>query len=314
MQIMNDSGERRWEERRVDTTVCRLFMHVVESKSLAEAAEQLHLSQPTVSRQLQQLEAELGTRLFNRDGRTLQLNEAGERVYQHAASLLAQEQQLKDELGSLRDPARGIVHIGAGLTPSIYLLPAFFASYRRMYPGVEFSVRTGSSEEIVELLHRRTVALGVVTTVPDNTEGYVCTPLFTDPLRLVVRPDDPLAVQNAIPFRQLADIPLILLHERSGLRRLIDSVAIQHAVELHPVMETDNLESMNRLVQAGIGAAFLPESAVYEDVRSGRLRTVEIADVSLGSRTISLLHPSGAVAAAPAQFAAYLHRQTRRAE
>ncbi|MBX5435768.1 MAG: LysR family transcriptional regulator [Alicyclobacillaceae bacterium] len=282
----------------------RTFVRIVESQTLVKAAEALHVTQPTLTRHIHQLEQRVGLPLFDRSGKRLTLNRAGELMYEYAKRCIALEERMRDELGQLADPEVGTVLVGAGLTPSIYLLPPVFAEYRLRHPKVKFQVRTGSSRQVCAMLAQREVDIGIVTTVEDGPD-WVLTPLIQDDLLLVVSPNHPLATAGPVSMRTVCRHPFVLMREGSGLRRIVSELAAQHGVSLEVAMETDSLESMNRLVQHGVGVAVLPRSSVQDDIAESRLVVVELTE-PLPSRTITLVARRGLMPACAAQFAEVL--------
>lgn len=285
----------------------KALLMVVESESLLRAADKLHVSQPTMSRQIQQLEEQLGTPLFDRVGKRLILNRAGELAYEVAKRCVGLEQRLHDDLHSLGDPEVGTIHIGAGLTPSIHLLPPLLAAYRRAHPGVRFSIQTGSSRAMLAALRQRDVDVAVVTTLGRASDPVTTRPLIDDPLLLVAAPAVQASPGTApVSFASLAQRPFVLLDEGSGLRDLVLDLAHQHGVALSIAAETDSLESISRLVQAGVGVSILPASSVREDIQAGRVLALP-TDVALPSRTIRLVVPADrAISAAASLFVAQL--------
>ncbi len=284
------------------------FVQVVEEQTLVRAAQRLHLTQPTVTRQLQQLEQQLGVRLFDRMGHRLELNRTGELAYGYAKSFLALEEKMHDELSSLANPEVGTIYMGAGLTPSLYLLPAVWGTYRRRHPQVYFQVRNGSSQDLLAALADREIDLAVVTTVETLAENWVTVPLWRDDLILVTAPGGVAGNFAQVSLDELSLQPFVMLHRDSGLRRLLDQWAQQHGIVWQVVMETDSLEALNRLVQQGVGLAFLPRSSVREDLAKGSLAVVDMGErVNLTARTISLVHRSAAsLPACAAAFCAEL--------
>lgn len=283
----------------------RTVVQIVDSETLVRAAEALHLTQPTVTRQVQQLEREFGMKLFDRVGKRLVLNHPGEVVYRYARTLLALEQKMKDELTAFGDPEVGTVYIGAGLTPSIYLLPPLLAWYRLRHPQVQFQVQSGSSTEVWAALQQREIDLGIVTTVDAGWSNFEARPLMMDELLLVAAPGHALCTTATAHFLDVARYPLVLMREGSGLRRMILEVAATRQVSLRIAMETDSLESLNRLVQSGAGISFLPRSSVSDDLASGRLVQIDLEDVHLGARTITMItRKEGPLSANSGQFVA----------
>jgi len=288
------------------TNLFETFIAVAEGTSLVEAALSLHLTQPTITRQLQQLERHYEMPLFDRVGRRLVLNRAGEEVYAAAKRMVSLERKLQEDLNGLADPAVGTVRLGAGLTPSLYLLPRVAASYRLRYPRVQFHVTSLSSQETCTALLNHDIDLGIVTTF-DGHEELVAAPLYVDDLLLVVGKDHPLTCQESVSPPDFNYIPIVLMPKSSGLRKIIDQIARDVGIELQVAMETDSLESINRVVQAGMGAAILPRSAVQEEVESGKLVEVDMYGVSPVSRTVRLVRrKEGLLPACALQFALML--------
>ncbi|MCL6636741.1 MAG: LysR family transcriptional regulator [Alicyclobacillus sp.] len=269
-------------------TLFETLVALVEHHTTVRAAEVLKLTQPTVTRQVRQLEQELGVVLFDRSSNRLQLTRAGEVVYRYAKSAQALAERMREELRSLTQPDAGTVLLGAGLTPSIYLLPPALAAHRARFPNVQFQVRTGSSGQVLEMLLRREIDLGVVTTVPAHREEVAVQPLWRDDLWLVAPPDSQLARAGRVELAALAACPAVLMHRESGLRRLVEGLAERYGVHLQVAMETDSLESLSRLVQMGAGFTVLPRSCAQDDVASGRLAVVGLRDADLGARTVLL--------------------------
>jgi DNA-binding transcriptional LysR family regulator len=283
------------------------FVQIVEQETLVKAAAALHVTQPTLTRQLQQLEGQLGMRLFDRMGKRLVLNHAGELVYRYAKTYVGLMQKMEDELNGFRNPEEGHVYLGAGLTPSIYLLPQVLAQYRERHPGVQFQVQSGSSREICELLLQRQVDLGMVTTFDERHTELTGVPLFRDELLLVAAATSPLVSNGPVHFRELSRHPFVLMRPGSGLRNMVMNLTADKGLDVLIAMETDSLESISRLVQFGVGLSFLPRSSAQDDVSAGKLAVIQVADVELGARTISLVSRNdGLLPACTAQFAATL--------
>jgi DNA-binding transcriptional LysR family regulator len=285
------------------------FVHIVEQETLVKAAATMHLTQPTVSRHVQQLEQQCGMPLFDRIGKKLVLNRAGELVYRYAKRHLALAEKMRDELNSFTDPEVGNVYLGAGLTPSIYLLPPLLALFREQHPGVTFYVRTGSSKETLDALMQREVDVGIVTTFQDQEGELLGTPLLEDDLLLVAAPTHPLAERGSVTLEEAVQYPFVLMKQGSGLRKMLADITAERDLPLTIAMETDSLESISRLVQHGVGISCLPRSSAMDDVGQGRLRVIQLEDVQLGARTITLaMRKDSIIPACAAQFCTYLRQ------
>ncbi len=280
------------------------FVQIVESQTLVGAAESLHTTQPTLTRQLHQMERELGVQLFDRVGKKLILNQAGVMVYQYAKQFVILESRMQDDISAFMNPELGTIRIGAGLTPSIYLLPQLLALYRENHLGVGFQIQTGSSHEVFTLLLHGEVDLGIVTTLQAGDAEVETKPLFRDELLLVAPMTHPLVHRSSCTINDVSKYPIVLMRKGSGLRKIIDELAITHGFRWELVTETDSLETMNRLVQSGIGLSVLPRSSVQDDLLARRLSVIPVQDVNLGERTITLIkRATGQLSAVAAQFA-----------
>lgn len=279
------------------------FVKIVQQETMVLAAQSLHMTQPTLTRQIQLLERTLGVELFHRKGKRLLLTQAGELVYQYALRFLTMEQRLADELGAIANPEQGVITIAAGTTPSIYTLPPLLAGYREQHPGVKFSIRTGSSAQVVAALQQHEVDVGLLTTLNEKSVGLKAIPLVRDELMFVVPPEHPLHHRGSVRLSEIDRYAMILMREGSGLRQMVLHLVAQSGANLDVVVETDSLESMSRMVQQGMGVAVLPKSAVYEDVARGRLTQIVVQDTTLGARMIQLVfREEGELSAAARQF------------
>lgn len=280
------------------------FLCVVEEMSISRAAARLHTTQPTVTRQIQQLERTLSTTLFDRSGKRLFLTAAGLRVHEYVRQLAATEARMRDELEELLHPGMGVVRLGAGVSPTMFRLPSVIAAYRVEHPNVRFQVVTGSSKWTTQRLLNRDIDLAIVTTLPDEMRQVRAIPLWHDALCVVAAKTHPFA-KGMMTVAELAKQPMVVMHAESGLRQLLTQTLRQAdaAEPLRPVLETDSLEAMNRFVQAGIGVAIMPWSAVRDDVHAKRLSTIQLTDIDLGARTITvLLRSVGGLPAAATAF------------
>lgn len=281
------------------------FCAVVDARSMSEAAARLHLTQPAVSRQIQALERELGVRLLLRGPRGVEPTPAGRAVYAHAARALREAEACRRLAEEWRQPGRGSLTVGAGLTLVLFTLPPVIARYRASWPEVRLRVVTGTSEETAERLLRHEVDVALVTS-PARHRGLRATPLFRDPLVVVTAPGHRLAASQAVPVAELAVERLIVPGAGSGLRRHIEQVLLGRGIHPAVAMEFDSLEAVKTMVALELGVAVLPLSAVREDAAAGRVVAIPLADwPPPGGRTVSLLErrDGGATGAARA-FAA----------
>ncbi len=273
----------------------RGFYFVARLGSFTEAAARLYLSQPAISLQVKALEKELGERLFDRVGRKIRLTHAGELLYVEAEGLLAKLEELEGTVRELKSLERGRLGLGASDTTSIYFLPGLLKCFRQAYPGVEVSISSVMSPQVVRKVLDRDVDLGIVTLSKAALELEVI-PLFGERLVCIVSPDHAFAARKVVGAEELAAQPLILLEKGSVTRERVDGFFASVRSPLRPIMELSNFEIIKRYVAAGLGVSFVPEAALEphrDGVRSVALRpelSVMVGAVFRKDRKLS--HPA----------------------
>lgn len=280
------------------------FVRVVETGSVTQAAQEMGLSQPAVTKRLSRLEEDLGQRLLERRSDRLVPTPAGEAAYRHARRMADGVQALRADLVALREPGRGELRLAAVDTMIVSTLPALLAEYRRRAPLVAVHVRIGSIQETVDLVLRGEADTGL-TTVPVDDPRLVGHALFWDAVIVAAVPELARALPQPLGPGDLAATGVITYAAASRFRAYVDGVLAEHGVRLSPVMEFDSHEAVRVMATLGYGAALVPEQVVHEDLVSGRLVRLELAGLPAMGRTTTLLYRRDAVLLpAPAQFAA----------
>jgi DNA-binding transcriptional LysR family regulator len=276
------------------------FVEVARRRSVSRAADALFLTQPALSARLQRLEADLGAQLFVRTSRGMRLTEAGEAFLPYAVRALNTLADGRSLVDSFERGGAGRLALGAAPAVSTYVLPLVLKRFSVGYPRVELSVRTGHSEEVLELVRREEVDLGLVRALrhPD----IVSTPLYEDRLILVVEPGHRFVARGKIELDEISREQLILFDRTSSYHDLTSALFRGAGVQPVGVMELDNIDAAKKMVQEGFGVALLPHTAVTEELASGSLREVAVADAEPVRRQIVAIRrrdggaPTGAVA------------------
>ncbi|MBX9809994.1 MAG: transcriptional regulator CynR [Burkholderiales bacterium] len=198
----------------------RYFLAVADSLSFTRAAAGLHLTQPTLSQQIKQLESHLGTVLFDRVGRKVQLTAPGAIFRQHAERALKEIHSATEALAELEGLMRGTLTIGVFQSFNSSLLPPILAEFSATYPGVGVIVRQLPTGEMEDRLVKGELDLGIAYE-PPNSDQIIAEKLFDEPLMLVVGSRHPYAKRREIHIRELRDQPLILLTPEFPSRKLL---------------------------------------------------------------------------------------------
>jgi DNA-binding transcriptional LysR family regulator len=260
------------------------FLEVARARSVSRAADSLFLTQPALTARIQGLERDLGAQLFVRTPRGMKLTEAGDAFLPFAARAIETLADGRRMVNAFERGGAGKLALGAAPAVSTYVLPAVLARFSVGHPRVAVSVRTGHSEELLDLVVRDRVDLGLVRALrhPD----IASTPLYEDRLLLVVEPKHRFALTGSIELAQIAGEQLVLFDRTSSYTELTNALFRGAGVVPLGVMELDNIEAAKKMVQQGFGVALLPQTAVAAELEAGLLCEIEIEDAEPVRRQI----------------------------
>jgi DNA-binding transcriptional LysR family regulator len=277
------------------------FVEIARQGNLSRAALALHVTQPALTARIHGLEAEVGAPLFTRGRRGMELTEAGRAFLPYAERALAALDDGSDLLADLGRGHVGELVLGAAPAVSTYVLPGVLVRFVARFPRVRLVVRTGHSEEILDMAMRNDIQVGLVRELRHPLIESV--PLYDDEIVLVAQPGHPFGAVPAIGLRRITEDRLILFDRTSSYYDLTNALFRQAGVVPRGVMELDNIDAAKQMVYQGLGVAFLPRTAVTRELADGRLTAVRIADAAPIRRRIVAIRrrdlgpPSGIVAA-----------------
>jgi DNA-binding transcriptional LysR family regulator len=250
------------------------FVEVARRRSVSRAAEALFLTQPALTARLQGLERDLGARLFARTSRGMKLTGAGEAFLPYAVRALDVLADGRMQVNALERGGAGRLAIGAAPAVGTYVLPGLLKRFAESHPRVEVRVRTGHSEEVLDLVLREQVDVGLVRAL--RHREIVSTPLYEDRLILVVDPGHEFASSGRIRLEAIAGEQLILFDRTSSYHELTSALFRRAGVSPAGVMELDNIDAAKKMVEQGFGVALLPHTSVVDELAAGRLAEVTI--------------------------------------
>jgi DNA-binding transcriptional LysR family regulator len=263
-----------------------VFLVVMEEKSFTRAAELFGRTQPAITQAIQRLETELGETLIDRSGRELALTDAGRVVFEAARRHENLQRELIAQLGELRNKASGRLVIGANESMILYLLPHLIC-YRHAYPKVKLVVRRSRSREVPDLLLAGDVDFGVVSYISGDAR-FNSQVLYVDHLSFVLAPDHRLAKKKMLSVKDLEAETFVAHNVASPYRDAVMRAFQQQQTRLNMDIEMPTVESIRRMVQSGLGVAFLPRVCVDQDLRTGILMEIPVKELQL-ERKIYLL-------------------------
>ncbi|RDS80172.1 LysR family transcriptional regulator [Dyella monticola] len=235
----------------------RVFLAVAKQRHFRRAAEQLHLSQPGVSRHVAELEAELGVRLFDRSTREVVPTEAGRYLEGAMERVLDELEGVLEHMHSEGERRRGKIHIASVPTLSASLMPACIADCARDYPELTIQLHDQAQTLVLDSVRGGEVDFGIAIEPPESGE-FDCETIMRDPFCLACRPDHPLAQHKTVSWKKLQGQALVLLDYSSGSRRLIDQALQKHGVQACVVQQTGHTHTAFRMVEAGLGVTVTP--------------------------------------------------------
>ncbi|HXK33807.1 MAG TPA: LysR family transcriptional regulator [Dehalococcoidia bacterium] len=263
------------------------FVQVAQHRSFSKAADALFLTQPSVTARIQSLERDLGESLFERNGRGVRLTEMGSAFLPYARRALKALQEGRDAIDGMRNLDIGTLKLGSALTVSTYVLPRILKKYCASYPGVEVSVHTGRSEQVLQMVLSDDVHCALERTV--HHPEIMTVPLYEDDLVLVAAPEHRLARDGATSIEEIGREPLILFDKGSSYNQLIQGVFRQHGIVPRTLMELDTIEATKKMVEEGLGVALLPKVSTEREFASGTLTPITVTDATMPRRQISLI-------------------------
>ena len=236
----------------------RYFLAVAQNGSFTLAAHACHVSQPSLSAQIAKLEDELGGPLLDRSRQGARLTRRGELFRSRAAEALRQLEAGRYEIHQLDGLALGSVTLGCLPTTGAYLLPPVLGAFGKAHPGIEVSLREESSPELARMLRESEVDLAILDEAGLGN-GLRSEVLFAEPLLIALPPGHRFAGRRKLALKALAGEPLILMKSGHGFRKIVLDALARAGVQPQVVLETGEIDTVQALVQAGMGLSLVPK-------------------------------------------------------
>ncbi|MCV7287317.1 LysR family transcriptional regulator [Mycolicibacterium wolinskyi] len=231
------------------------FVVLAETEHVTDAATELGISQPTLSRALARIEEQVGVPLFDRVNRRLRLNGYGEILLEHARRSIAEMRSATKRIAALRDPDSGTVRLAFLHSQASWFVPDLLRRFRAEAPRVQFGLVQGAAHEIVERLAGGQADLAITSPRP---EGYRWRGLYMERLCLAVPRGHRLASRTRVKLADAGNEPFVALAPGFGLRQLTDELCAEADIDPDVVFEAMEIPTMEGLVAAGFGVAVVP--------------------------------------------------------
>jgi DNA-binding transcriptional LysR family regulator len=270
---------------------------VAKGGSFKNAAQSLFLTQPAVSLQIQNLEKQLKTNLFDRTKKQIELTEAGTLLLRYSNRILALCEESSRVLDDLSELQSGKLVIGASQTTGTYLMPKIIGLFQQKYPNINVQLNVDSTRKVAWHLMNRQVDIGIVGgKIPKELRKILeITPYVEDELALIVPPSHPYVKLEFIKKEDLYDLKFISLNSYSTIRTVVDDTLSKNGIDVTRLkieMELNSIEAIKSAVQSSLGAAFVSVSAITKELELNLLNCVKIEDVKINRKLCIILNPN----------------------
>jgi molybdate transport repressor ModE-like protein len=276
----------------LDPQRLRLLVELRRRGSISAAADACRMGQPSATKHLKTLEAAVGEKLVQRNGRVSGLTEAGEVVALYAQRVLDTLEGMQEELRALRDAERGTLTLAASTTPGSYVLPLILECFAERHPRVDVDVVIGASRWVAERVARREVSLGLAGEV-DWPDGVLAEPWLHDEVVGIAAPGKLKLRRGRVRAERLASETLLVREPGSSTRAVAERYLARAGYRHAKRWELDSNEAIKRSVRAGLGIGFVSQLVVAEEVERGELETFTVEGAGPMQRSVYLLRADG---------------------
>jgi DNA-binding transcriptional LysR family regulator len=250
----------------MDTQSLQAFIAVADTTSFSLAGEQLHLTQPAISKRIATLEHQTGAKLFDRINRRVNLTEAGRLLLPRARQILQLVEDSRRTLSNLSGSVEGSLTLATSHHVGLHRLPPVLKAFTQRYPDVDLDLRFLDSEQAYHGVVAGEIELAVVTLSPQPNPQVESVPVWIDRLRFVAAPDHPLAARGELPLSTLVDYPAVLPGPLTFTRDIVVGSFSRAGLTIDVALSTNYLETLKMMAGIGLGWSVLPESMVDDEV------------------------------------------------
>lgn len=260
----------------------KVFYTVASRLSFTKAAGELSISQPAVTKHIKEIENHLNTKLFNRNGTTIQLTESGKTLLKYAEKIRNLYRDLEFDISQLNKEQKGKLKIGASTTIAQYILPEILAKFKAYYKEIAIKLVTHNTEDISNLLKNRQIDLGIVE--GESRSSYFDYEIFKpDEIVLVCKADHPWA-NKTLKLKELYAIDLVSREQGSGTQEFIENQLKKNKIDLKSlniVMNLGSSESIKNYLLHSEAMAFVSVSTVLQELKNNQLSVIDIKNFSI---------------------------------
>ncbi|QPQ33810.1 MULTISPECIES: LysR substrate-binding domain-containing protein [unclassified Lysinibacillus] len=266
----------------------KTFVTLVEVNNFTKASEILHISQPSVSLHIKNLEQEFHTTLFIRSPKSVQITPTGEILYKRAKQIIAIAEAAQEDILAYHHSIQGTLIIGASFTIGENILPSILSKLQQQFPQLELQVIIGNTEEIIQFTKLLQVDIGLIEGQAHDHE-LIIQPFMQDELFIVSASNHPLVEQPSITISQLQRQKWVAREAGSGTRNYLDHLFRTNGLQVHSLLTISSNQGVKESVIEGLGLSLLSGSVIERDIRNGDIAILPLTEQRF-MRTFSYLH------------------------
>ena len=271
----------------------KIFADLVETKSFSKAAKLNGITQSAVSQQARAMERNFKTLMIDRSQKQFNLTREGQRIYEAAKEILHVYEKLESELQEMKKVISGTIRISTIYSIGLHELPPYVKRFLQEFPSVNVRIEYRRSNLVYEDILHNAVDFGLVA-FPQKQRQIEMIPFRNDRLVLITHPNHALAKAAEVDLKTLAGQKFIGFDPDIPTRKAVDSIFRDNKLEITPVMEFDNIETVKRAVEIDHGIAIVPQATVQQELRQGTLAVVPFKGKEF-TRPLAILHRKGRV-------------------
>lgn len=242
----------------MDFTSLQYFVTVAKFENMSRASEQLHLSQPALSKSIALLEENLGVELFDRNGRAIKLNRYGKFFLERAENIIRDFKKAKDDLTTLVSPGYGEVSLGFMHTLGLEVIPTVLTEIRKVFPNMTFQLTQSNSSILMNKLQLGELDICLISSLEMN-DDVVWEKLWEEELFLIVPKQHPLQKKTKVKLAEFANEPFISIKKGNSLRKSVDEIFKGEGYRLNVAFEGEEVHTVAGLVESGLGVSLIPK-------------------------------------------------------
>lgn len=257
------------------------LIRLVEERSFSRAAKRMHLTQPSLTKHIRNVEEALEAKVVNRASRSLTLTPEGKVLYDYARRILKLRDEARESVLRLRGAEAGDIRIAASTIPATYILPRAIGGFRKRYPGIRTTVRTADSSDVIERVLENEAEIGFIGKRPPAGK-LASEALWKDRLVLAVPAAHPWAKRKSVRLREIGAEPFVIREKGSGTRETLEGclrdVDSPGLLRLNAVAELGSSEAVKEAILAGLGISVISAHAIRRELKSSLLVALSVDD------------------------------------